>query len=929
MLHLNKKADNDRLPAEIVMGMHISGERYTAPFYYILRSLLAAAGIFGSLMCFLTACAGKADIHKPSGAVILAAFLGWAFFSAAFSLHEKRPALSSNAASVGVIMLLLYGIIRIDRISAGLMYETNTFLGGIYDIYKNSPLFAVPDVGGDIAACADEAVILIVLFICAAVCRGTVRGPNILLVVGGTFPLWELCLFNGLVPDTGAFALVLLSWCGALAAEIAQIGVSEEKGGQLFVKTSVESAWSAAVMLLIAFGAASAGAAAIPRPQSMDSFRETFIKYMSDFSWKKFFEDFSDAFLPTRSRTVTHDGKLGNVDRVEFSGADMLEVTLPADSGNIYLKGFSATEYTGSRWNEGTPLPELETRLTSPEFFSGRTLKFVPGCEELSAKRVIVRNTGAPSYSRYFPENSAGLLAAEGTVRTYGVYFPDEGWRSRALSSRDMPLLPDVMSSDEKKLRTYAYTYCLDVPESFSAGETFFEDYEGNSIIDEIAFIRNKLAAECEYTLDSGKKPFGADFAQWFLEENKKGSCTHFATAAALLCRTRGIPSRYCEGFVIKQEDISDYESHDGYVTVTVPDSRAHAWIEIYADGLGWMPFEVTPGYGNILVEYTDGVQNEGETITSVLTTVTTQEPMYSETLFPQTEMSVTSAGTSVSEDEEQEETADTTSVTGAEEITETATFTETETSSETSETSVNSSESMTPGSSDNQNSGEDPNSGGSGSPFGDGNGGGNSAGGENITSPAGMPDESGGGDGGTDELRVEEPTTTAPEETTLPTESSTDPDDEKYENKPDPEIIRAVLRVLMYICIAAAAVGAVYLRRRIVLAMRAKRVEEMPVKAASQIYGMLIRLARERKLSITEELDRQAEELAGTGLFDKGLCDNIIGTALVARFGGGISAEEAQSAADAYEQLVNGLADSTRLQKIVRKYIFITDRYN
>jgi hypothetical protein len=62
----------------------------------------------------------------------------------------------------------------------------------------------------------------------------------------------------------------------------------------------------------------------------------------------------------------------------------------------------------------------------------------------------------------------------------------------------------------------------------------------------------------------------------------------HFASAGVLMFRYMGIPARYVSGF--------SAELAQGK-TVAVPDSAAHAWVEIYLDGYGWYPVDVTPGY--------------------------------------------------------------------------------------------------------------------------------------------------------------------------------------------------------------------------------------------------------------------------------------------------------------------------------------------
>lgn len=104
--------------------------------------------------------------------------------------------------------------------------------------------------------------------------------------------------------------------------------------------------------------------------------------------------------------------------------------------------------------------------------------------------------------------------------------------------------------------------------------------------------IKSNLAMECQYSLNPGAPPAGTDFVDYFLNTNHKGYCVHFATAETLLLRTLGIPARYAEGYYLT----SDMIAEDG-AWADVPDSRAHAWVEIYSPGIGWVPFEATPGF--------------------------------------------------------------------------------------------------------------------------------------------------------------------------------------------------------------------------------------------------------------------------------------------------------------------------------------------
>ena len=88
-----------------------------------------------------------------------------------------------------------------------------------------------------------------------------------------------------------------------------------------------------------------------------------------------------------------------------------------------------------------------------------------------------------------------------------------------------------------------------------------------------------------------------ADVLSAFLFDTKEGYCTHFATAAAALIREFGYPVRFCEGY-IAHDFIRDYSENATakYMTYVI-DEDAHAWIEVYVDGYGWMDYETTPEY--------------------------------------------------------------------------------------------------------------------------------------------------------------------------------------------------------------------------------------------------------------------------------------------------------------------------------------------
>ena len=88
-----------------------------------------------------------------------------------------------------------------------------------------------------------------------------------------------------------------------------------------------------------------------------------------------------------------------------------------------------------------------------------------------------------------------------------------------------------------------------------------------------------------------------------FVTRTKRGYCQHFAGAMALMLRYLGIPARVAVGFTSGTYDEDDE-------TWTVTDHNAHAWVEVWFDGYGWLPFDPTPGRGRLSATYTSSSLN-------------------------------------------------------------------------------------------------------------------------------------------------------------------------------------------------------------------------------------------------------------------------------------------------------------------------------
>ncbi|AEY66216.1 transglutaminase-like domain-containing protein [Clostridium sp. BNL1100] len=108
---------------------------------------------------------------------------------------------------------------------------------------------------------------------------------------------------------------------------------------------------------------------------------------------------------------------------------------------------------------------------------------------------------------------------------------------------------------------------------------------QGNNY-DKAKAIETYLATNYPYTLKPGKPPLKKDFVDYFLFEGKKGYCTYYATAMTVMLRCLGIPARYVEGYILPPDN------RNGVFKVT--NQQAHAWVEAYFEGFGWIPFEPT-----------------------------------------------------------------------------------------------------------------------------------------------------------------------------------------------------------------------------------------------------------------------------------------------------------------------------------------------
>ncbi len=105
---------------------------------------------------------------------------------------------------------------------------------------------------------------------------------------------------------------------------------------------------------------------------------------------------------------------------------------------------------------------------------------------------------------------------------------------------------------------------------------------------DQARAIENYLRS-IPYSLDPPTTPSGRDFVDFFLFDLRRGYCLYHSTAMAVMLRVLGIPSRWVEGYAVKLIP--------GQETIDITNTDAHAWVEAYFPGYGWVCFEPTPSF--------------------------------------------------------------------------------------------------------------------------------------------------------------------------------------------------------------------------------------------------------------------------------------------------------------------------------------------
>lgn len=280
----------------------------------------------------------------------------------------------------------------------------------------------------------------------------------------------------------------------------------------------------------------------------------------------------------------------------------------PYDFKPVYLKAFTGKDYLGDLWtpaddglpDDGAMLASVESRAESyqAQISLGTASQNTQPSQSrgvMEIEAVEAESDAADKPYEYKPYYTySGQSDPEGNVFSY-VYYPDVYPVKTA--NQD---IPDAYLEVPLRCRDAVAQIC--------------EEAGFHGTQEEIAEqITDYFREEYSYTLRPGYDFGDPDYISHFLLESKRGYCMHFASAATMLFRRMGIPARYVEGYAFSYYNVvengelvenarySDYYS--GYaplgetalIELEIPDAYAHAWVEIYVDGKGWIVADPTP----------------------------------------------------------------------------------------------------------------------------------------------------------------------------------------------------------------------------------------------------------------------------------------------------------------------------------------------
>lgn len=319
-------------------------------------------------------------------------------------------------------------------------------------------------------------------------------------------------------------------------------------------------------------------------------------------------------------------GEIGQKDTISYTGETLLKVSGEVNQQHgMYLKGYVGDYYENNKWYSfdddeeeyQQSLKALDDTGISLDNWHAQ-LRNELGDDERSGVenfwqtgKLHVRNLafGYGNYLVPYLPTTAFEQKRNGrsSVENPGIDYTTEYYLNYPVFMRQdaFSVVNNLANSpfwttneaERKRLKDFAEKYYLSIPDNL---QTLCAQFRGS--VDEtkrkriIRLVKSYITKDTSYTLSPGKTPEGRDTVEYFLTESKKAYCSYYASAAAILLRSVGIPTRYVEGVYVPKENIQKAVETGG--EIQVKDEDLHAWIEVFDERYGFVPVEVTPGRG-------------------------------------------------------------------------------------------------------------------------------------------------------------------------------------------------------------------------------------------------------------------------------------------------------------------------------------------
>lgn len=317
--------------------------------------------------------------------------------------------------------------------------------------------------------------------------------------------------------------------------------------------------------------------------------------------------------------TTLPEGEFKEYKEADGQSQPALVVTMEQPE-EIYLRGFTGAEFSDNTWSalDTAVLAENEDLLywmnrngwnPQMQFSAAAAAADKSGkLVETAQKSVTVQNINACSEYLYVPYSlssgdyledefiSTDGVRADGS-RTYMYSVIAKGTDKLAGTIKGLKNSKDTKTEDyrqaEGAYREFVYSNYLSVPEEINEMMTPYWDKvymmgEKNSKLSNAqAQVYARAFLEAAFP-EKGEAP------QLTLPlETAQGTSYQQATAAVMTLRHFGIPARYAEGYVITEDMAKTMKKNS---SIEVDSSCAGAWAEVYHDGIGWIPVNLTPG---------------------------------------------------------------------------------------------------------------------------------------------------------------------------------------------------------------------------------------------------------------------------------------------------------------------------------------------